>query len=75
MPARGGSDASGADAATRDELVAVEQGGPWRQADTVSYDEVILPADLRNALLDALRLSSNRSTGPVTPTVSVPLRP
>jgi len=43
-------------------LADLEQGGPWRQADTMSYDEVVLPDDLRHALIDSLRLSSARST-------------
>lgn len=60
MPARGGADAITADASTRQQLVELEQGGPWRQADTMSYDEVVHPDDLRNALIDSLRLASNR---------------
>jgi acetyl-CoA carboxylase carboxyltransferase component len=60
MPARGGADAITADAATRERLVELELGGPWRQADTMSYDEIVHPDDLRQALLDSLRLASNR---------------
>ncbi len=60
MPARGGADAIAADDPTRQRLAELEQGGPWRQADTMSYDEVVLPNDLRQALIDSLRLSSNR---------------
>ena len=60
MPARGGADAITADASTRQQLVELEQGGPWRQADTLSYDEVVHPDDLRQALVDSLRLASNR---------------
>jgi acetyl-CoA carboxylase carboxyltransferase component len=62
MPARGGADAIAADDPTRQRLAELEQGGPWRQADTMSYDEVVVPDDLRQALIDSLRLSSNRST-------------
>ena len=62
MPARGGADAIAADDPTRQRLADLEQGGPWRQADTMSYDEVVLPDDLRQALIDSLRLSSARST-------------
>jgi acetyl-CoA carboxylase carboxyltransferase component len=61
MPARGGADAITADATTRQRLVELEQGGPWRQADTVSYDEVVHPDDLRQALIDSLRLASRRA--------------
>lgn len=60
MPARGGADAIAADDPTRRRLSALEQGGPWRQADTMSYDEVVHPDDLRQALIDSLRLASNR---------------
>lgn len=60
MPARGGADAITADAETRERLVELELGGPWRQADTMSYDEIVHPDDLRQALMDSLRLASNR---------------
>ena len=60
MPARGGADVIAADDDTRRQLIELEQVGPWRQADTMSYDEVVLPDDLRQALADALRLASNR---------------
>ena len=62
MPARGGADAIAADDPTRQRLADLEQGGPWRQADTMSYDEVVLPDDLRQALIDSLRLGSVGST-------------
>ena len=60
MPARGGADAIAADDDARRALTELEQAGPWRQADTMSYDEVVLPDDLRQALADSLRLASNR---------------
>lgn len=60
MPARGGADVIAADDPTRQRLAELEVGGPWRQADTMSYDEVVLPGDLRQALIDALRLASGR---------------
>ncbi len=62
MPARGGADAIAADDPTRQLLGDLEQAGPWRQADTLSYDEVIEPDDLRQALIDSLRLASARIT-------------
>ncbi len=61
MPARGGADAIAADDSTRHRLAEIEQGGPWRHADTMSYDEVVLPSDLRQALIDSLRLSGGRA--------------
>ncbi len=60
MPARGGADAIGADDPTRQRLAELEQGGPWRQADTMSYDEIVHPDDLRQMLIDTLRLASTR---------------
>lgn len=60
MPAQGGADAIAADDQTRARLADLEHGGPWRQADTLSYDEVVHPDDLRKALIDSLRLSAER---------------
>jgi len=59
--------ASGADAETREALDAAESGGPWSTADTMSYDEVIDPRELRNVLLDALELTSAREEQQVGP--------
>ncbi|HZB72486.1 MAG TPA: carboxyl transferase domain-containing protein [Acidimicrobiales bacterium] len=53
-------------------------GGPppvYRTADTMGYDDVVDPAELRNALLAALRLASARLTGPVEPVASTGVRP
>ncbi|MFT4082136.1 MAG: carboxyl transferase domain-containing protein [Nocardioides sp.] len=55
IPAGVGAATSKADEETRDALVANEAGGPWRLAGTVSYDDVIDPRELRNALLGGLR--------------------
>jgi methylmalonyl-CoA decarboxylase subunit alpha len=68
IPAGVGASTSGADDATREALLAAEGSGPWRLAATATYDDVIDPRELRNALLGALRtLGSRRSAGP-TPT-------
>jgi acetyl-CoA carboxylase carboxyltransferase component len=76
MPARGGADAIAADDPTRQRLAELEQGGPWRQADTMSYDEVVLADDLRQALIDSLRLSGGRATTPGVAALQHPdLRP
>jgi acetyl-CoA carboxylase carboxyltransferase component len=75
MPAKGGSDAAKVDDATRDELTAAEFGGPWRMADSLSYDDVLHPGELRNALLDALRLSQGRRTISPEPTRRPSLHP
>jgi len=67
MPAAGGGEAARASEEVRERLAAVEHGGPWSAADTMSYDEVIDPRDLRNALLRALRLSGARRGSPRPP--------
>jgi len=67
MPAHGGGAASGADSTTQEALDAAEWGGPWATADTMSFDEVIDPRELRNVLLDALELASGRETQDVMP--------
>ena len=35
--------------------------------DTMGYDEVVAPAELRDALLDALRLTTSRRRAPAEP--------
>ncbi|MGI8795018.1 MAG: acyl-CoA carboxylase subunit beta [Acidimicrobiia bacterium] len=67
MPAESGADAAGLEGDSRDLLEYSELGGAYSAADTMSYDAVIDPRELRNALLDALRLSATRATGPVAP--------
>jgi acetyl-CoA carboxylase carboxyltransferase component len=57
MGARGASAVAGLDDADAGRLADLERSGPWRLADTMSYDEVVGPDDLRSALLDALRLA------------------
>jgi hypothetical protein len=42
-------------------------GGPWANADTMSYDDVVDPRDLRNVLLSALELSEGRESENVLP--------
>ncbi len=67
IPAAVGGATSKADDATRQALVDNEAAGPWRLASTATYDDVIDPRELRNALLDGLRLAAGRRTtlGPV----------
>ena len=62
MPAASGGQASGADANTQAALDAAETGGPWNVADTMGYDEVVDPRELRNVLLSALELASGRES-------------
>jgi acetyl-CoA carboxylase carboxyltransferase component len=67
MPAVGGGEAAGLDEGPQSLLEHAELGGAYSSADTMSYDEVIEPAELRNALLDALRLSAARRRAAVEP--------
>jgi acetyl-CoA carboxylase carboxyltransferase component len=49
--------------------------GPYRAAGALSYDDVIDPRQLRNALLDALRLAGNESSTPVAPVATRGITP
>ena len=67
MPAAGGAEAAGIDGDTKAVLEHAELGGAYHAADTMSYDEVVAPAELRDALLAALRLTAARRALPVRP--------
>ena len=68
MPARGGGIASKSDDDQQAQLDAAELGGPYRVADSMAFDDIIDPREVRNVLLRGLALSSNRqaeSPGPL----------
>ncbi|HEV3450357.1 MAG TPA: carboxyl transferase domain-containing protein [Acidimicrobiia bacterium] len=67
MPAAAGAEAAGVDGDTKALLEHAEVGGAYSSADTMSYDEVVAPAELREALLAALRLTAPRRRLPVEP--------
>lgn len=67
MPAAGGGAAAGVDDDAQRVLDNAELGGAYSSADTMSYDEVIEPGELRNALLAALRLAAARRSQPPEP--------
>ena len=67
MPARGGGAAAHADSDRQAELDAAELGGPYRVADSMGFDEIIDPRELRNALLDGLALAAGRDDVPPAP--------
>jgi acetyl-CoA carboxylase carboxyltransferase component len=69
IPAAVGAATAKEDDATRAALLAGEAAGPWRLAGSVTYDDVIDPRQLRNALLDGLRLAAARLTIPPQPVV------
>jgi acetyl-CoA carboxylase carboxyltransferase component len=68
MPSGGAGAAAGADAAVQEGLDASQLEGPWHTADSLGYDEVIDPRELRNALIDALETASGRLSEQPTPT-------
>ena len=75
MPATGGGTVAGVDGDTQELLEHAELGGAYSSADTMSYDDVIEPGELRNALLAALRLASARRSEPASPARHYGIRP
>jgi acetyl-CoA carboxylase carboxyltransferase component len=67
MPARGGGAAAKVGEETQADLDAAEGGGPYSVANSMGFDEIIDPRDLRNALLRGLALASGRDVGPFAP--------
>jgi len=67
MPAGSGGKAAKADAGEQAALDAQQQGGPWQIASTLGFDEVIDPRELRNWILDGLRISAGRLQGVQAP--------
>ena len=69
MPAGGSGTAAHVDSETQAALNAIQIGGPWDPADTMNYDEIIDPRELRNYLIDAMELVSGREAGAANPRV------
>jgi len=67
MPARGGGTASKADASQQAVLDAAELGGPYRVANSMGFDEIVDPRELRNVLIRGLELTEARESGPRGP--------
>ncbi|MFO7590398.1 MAG: carboxyl transferase domain-containing protein [Acidimicrobiia bacterium] len=67
MPAESGADAARLEPDARAVLEHAELGGAYSSADTLSYDEIIEPSELRDALLDGLALSESRRRSPAEP--------
>ncbi len=67
MPAESGADAARLEPDARAVLEHAELGGAYSSADTLSYDEIVEPAELRDALLDGLALSATRRRLPPEP--------
>ncbi len=67
MPADSGGRAAHMDDAERQRAEQAQMAGAWKLGDTLGYDEIIDPGELRNALLSALRLAANRRSAPAEP--------
>lgn len=67
MPAESGAEAAKLAEDVRSVLQHAELGGAYSAADRMSYDDVIDPRELRNALLRALGLSAARRAGAAAP--------
>jgi acetyl-CoA carboxylase carboxyltransferase component len=64
MPAGSGGQAAGLDADAQAEVERVQQSGPWDMAAGMTYDDVIDPRELRNALIQGLDLAEARRAEP-----------
>ena len=64
MPAASGGASAKLDADAQADVEAVQQSGPWGMAAGMTYDDVIDPRELRNALLAGLDLCEARSSRP-----------
>jgi acetyl-CoA carboxylase carboxyltransferase component len=60
MPAASGGRSARLDDATQARVEERQRAGPWRMAAGMTYDEVIDPRELRNALIAGLELSAGR---------------
>ncbi len=67
MPAEGGAEAARLEEDAASLLANAEIGGAYSSADTMGYDEVVEPSELRDALLDAMRLTAPRRRAPAEP--------
>ena len=60
LTAASGASSAKLDDATRARIEAEQAGGSFHVADTLGYDDVVDPRELRNALLKGLALSEGR---------------
>jgi methylmalonyl-CoA decarboxylase subunit alpha len=66
-PAASVAESSKLDDEARERAIAAQAGGSLRAANTMGYDDVIDPRQLRNVLLDGLALCEPRLRGPFVP--------
>jgi acetyl-CoA carboxylase carboxyltransferase component len=67
LPAASGAESAKMDDEALARAEAEQASASYRSANTMSFDDVIDPRQLRNALLHGLALSDGRSTGPFEP--------
>ncbi|MEX1007677.1 MAG: carboxyl transferase domain-containing protein, partial [Acidimicrobiia bacterium] len=68
LPAASGAESAKLDDDALARAEAAQASASYRSANSMSYDDVIDPRNLRNALLDGLTLSDGRARGPFEPT-------
>lgn len=75
MGSAGAAQALGADEADRRLLEQAENSSTYRSAGGLSFDDLIEPAELRNAVLAGLELSAHRRSLPAEPVARVGIIP
>jgi acetyl-CoA carboxylase carboxyltransferase component len=75
IPAKGGGNAANVDEQTAQLLAEAEASGSWTTGDTMAYDEIIDPREMRNALLKGLKLSQQRMANNPEPVATPVIRP
>ena len=75
MGAAGAGNAVGADATTRAELERAENESSYRSANSLSFDDLINPRELRNAVLAGLAASARRRSSPAEPVARTGITP
>lgn len=75
IPAQGGSNAANVDEETAQRLAEAELSGAWTTGDTMAYDEIIDPREMRNALLSGLALAKARLSDTTAPVLTPTVRP
>lgn len=75
IPAFGGGIATNVDEDKAAQLKAAEESGAWSTGDTMAYDEIIDPRELRNALIRGLDLSAGRNAADPQPVAKVGINP
>ncbi|MEM9201672.1 MAG: carboxyl transferase domain-containing protein [Actinomycetota bacterium] len=75
MGAAGAGNAVGADADTRAALEQAENESSYRSANSLSFDDLIDPRELRNTVLAALEISARRRALPTEPIARTGITP